>query len=255
MSGPTQSFGIGSSLQGSIGRPLPKMRSYWTMSFNAAGEVREKDVQAPTSPEFEAAFNAFARGTLITTPGGQTAIEDLRPGQKVITREHGPQVVQWIGIMTHAPKTHGRKDDALPLLTRITTDRFGPSRPSPDLVVGPGARLLHRPANVDPGNRSGMAYVPVRDFIDGDSIIGINPREETETYHICVRRHGTIRAAGLDVETFHPGPALEKRMGSNTREVFLSMFPHIRIASDFGLTSHPRMRLSTSANSGEMYAA
>lgn len=238
------------SLDNRLGQPLPKMRSFWSMSIDPTGTFREGEITAPATPDFEAAFNAFARGTLIATRKGQIAIEDLRPGMKVLSREHGPQSVIWIGIMTH---NAARRDT--PLLTRITNDRFGPSRPSPDLITGPGARMLHRPSHGAAGDREGMAYVPVSDFVDGDSIIGIHPRSETETYHLCLRRHGTIRAAGLEVESFHPGHALERRMGMNTRELFLNMFPHIGNASDFGPLAHPRVSLASANGQGQSASA
>ncbi len=44
---------------------------------------------------------AFTRGTKITMADGcQRAIEDLQPGDKVLTRDSGPQEVRWVGLQT-----------------------------------------------------------------------------------------------------------------------------------------------------------
>jgi hypothetical protein len=103
--------------------------------------------------------------------------------------------------------------------------------------------MLHRPdgALYDQGDK--LTYTPLRDFIDGDSVIAIAPRMATDTYHILLRRHGTIRVGGLDMEAFHPGMTLLEQMGYHTRDLFMSMFPHLRRASDFGRLAHPRMSM------------
>jgi hypothetical protein len=43
------------------------------------------------------ALVCFASGTLIKTPNGQTLIEQLAPGDMVLTMDHGPQPIRWIG--------------------------------------------------------------------------------------------------------------------------------------------------------------
>jgi hypothetical protein len=44
---------------------------------------------------------AFTRGTHITMADGQQLpIEDIRPGDKVLTRDSGPQSVRWTGVQT-----------------------------------------------------------------------------------------------------------------------------------------------------------
>lgn len=217
---------------------LPVMRRYMTSYLSAEGHVSYEDVRAPATPEFQCAFNALAHGSLIATTDGEIAIEDLRPGMDVITAENGPQPVMWIGSMTHMPDTNGAR-----FLTRVTADRFADGAPPLDLLCGPGARLLHRPTGLRsmPDNKS--VYTPLRDFVDGDSVIAIAPRMAVDTYHIALKRHATIRVGGLDLETFHPGMTVLDQMGANTRALFISMFPHITRATDFGPLAHPRVSM------------
>lgn len=222
-----------------IGRSLPVMRRYMTSYVNAAGDVCYEDVRAPAAPEFQCAFNAFAHGSLIATELGEVAIEDLRPGMKVSTLEHGLQSVLWIGSMTHMPDPNGAR-----FLTRVTADRFAVGAPPLDLMCGPGARLLHRPGQMRSAAGGKPVYSPLRDFVDGDSVIAIAPRMAVDTYHVALKRHATIRVGGLEMETFHPGMTLLDQMGTNTRDLFVSMFPHIRRATDFGPLAHPRLSLS-----------
>lgn len=226
-----------------LSQPLPSMRRYMTSYLSADGEVCYDDVRAPAAPEFQCAFNALAHGSLIATTEGEVAIEDLRPGMMVITREHGAQPVLWIGSMTHAPDPNGAQ-----FLTRVTADRFAAGAPPLDLLCGPGARLLHRPASLRSSADHKPVYTPLRDFVDGDSVIAIAPRMAVDTYHIALKRHATIRVGGLDLETFHPGMTVLDQMGANTRDLFVSMFPHIRRATDFGPLAHPRVTMRTIEN-------
>ncbi|WP_136637058.1 Hint domain-containing protein [Pseudooceanicola onchidii] len=217
---------------------LPTMRRYLTSYLSPEGHVCYDDVRAPNTPEFQCAFNALAHGSLIATTEGEVAIEDLRPGMQVITAEHGPQPVLWIGSMAHNPDPNGAR-----FLTRVTADRFAAGAPPMDLLCGPGARLLHRPAGLRSAAEAKPVFTPLRDFVDGDSVIAIAPRMAVETYHIALKRHATIRVGGLDLETFHPGMTVLDQMGVNTRDLFISMFPHIRRATDFGPLAHPRVTL------------
>ncbi|WP_283178167.1 Hint domain-containing protein [Gemmobacter sp. 24YEA27] len=53
--------------------------------------------------EFALPFSSipcFVSGTLIRTPEGDLPIDDLRAGSLVMTRDHGPQVLRWIGTVT-----------------------------------------------------------------------------------------------------------------------------------------------------------
>ena len=77
----------------------PLLRRYTVSRLDDAGREKITEHMAPATLEFENAFNAFPRGTLITTDQGVCAIEDLRPGMKVVTQERGPQEVVWIGSM------------------------------------------------------------------------------------------------------------------------------------------------------------
>ena len=40
----------------------------------------------------------FAPGTLIATPKGEVPVENLRAGDRVITRDNGIQEIRWTGL-------------------------------------------------------------------------------------------------------------------------------------------------------------
>lgn len=72
--------------------PSFKDHSYQVINAdgNAVGtlSIRSNDIQGVA---------CFCAGTLIETPDGPVPVESLVPGDLVITRDHGPQPLRWIG--------------------------------------------------------------------------------------------------------------------------------------------------------------
>ncbi len=223
------------------------MRKFRTTSLTRSGAIYATDQIGPATPLYEEAFSAFAHGTLIKTSNGQVAIEDLQPGTEIITAERGQMPLLWIGAMTLLPAGNDDACQGGPRLTRVMADSFGPARPAHDLMFGPGARLLTRRTATHDIVGTDQVLSPARDLVDGVNIIEITPRQPVTVYHLCLHRHATITAAGLEAESFHPGPGFERGMGPNMLSLFLSFFPHIHAPSDFGPLAHPR--ISANGNS------
>lgn len=231
------------------GRKSLAMRKYNIASLLPDGQVRNSDQIGPAMPIFEAAFSAFAHGTLISTTRGPVAVEDLVPGMKLAT-DQGPSVLLWIGAMTLMPPA-----DDIPSsgsLTRIMADSFGIGRPQTDLMAGPGARLSMRPTGL--ADRFGGARVltPVARLVDGVNAIEIFPPRPVTVYHLCLRRHAVISAGGMEAESFHPGLGFERNMGPNMLGLFLSFFPHIKEPRDFGPLAQSRLPLDAGDPTAEV---
>ena len=157
------------------------------------------------------------------------------PGMLIQTRERGPSPLLWIGSMQIA------SDVLAPTapLTRVMTDAFGLGRPSPDFLAGPGARLMHRTTG-EPGDNSLRS---VQSFVDGHAVIALRPPSPVRVYHLVLRRHATITAAGLTTESFHPGAGFNSIVSYETSVRFMALFPHLRKTSEFGSLAHPRQPL------------
>ncbi|MDI3337008.1 Hint domain-containing protein [Defluviimonas aestuarii] len=215
-------------------------RRYEVSYLDSDGNIESVIRLAPAISEFETAFSALARGTVIATTEGPVAIEDLVPGMVAITAEGRCETITWIGSMTLFP-AHAMPGMSSGRMIRVTADAFGVGRPMPDVVLGPSARLLVRgDQNPDQAHLSG-SYAPATTFVDGVSIIEVTPVTPVPVYHIMLERQGSIRAAGLDIESYHPGPELQNRFGVELSQRFLSLFPHLQGFSGFGAMAHPRM--------------
>ena len=214
-------------------------RRFEAMALLPDGGIGEIIKRAPAHPIFEGAFAALARGTIMATEEGPIAVEDLVPGMRIETRDDGFQPLMWIGTITIAQQ--------LPLahmparLFRIPVDSFGPSRPMPDLMLAPHARLLHRSSKLQEVVQNDAALTPITAFEDGYSVIRVAPASPENVYHLAFRDHHILRANGLEIESFHPGEDLASRIGGDSLRLFQSFFPHIEQITDFGPLVAPRI--------------
>jgi hypothetical protein len=124
-------------------------------------------------------------------------------------------------------------------------EAFGMGRPLCDVLAGPGARLLSRQAGIEENTGGRRVLTPAHEMADGFGVIPVAPPAPVTVYHLGLRRHGTITAAGLEMETFHPGPGFERGLDAQQLAQFLSLFPHIRTPADFGTLAHLRLPLVT----------
>jgi len=178
------------------GRPQrnkPLMRKYEIAHLTpSTSEIVETTRLAPALPAFEDAFSALGRGAILQTQMGPIAVEDLLPGDKIMTSTNGYQTLQWKGMMTIIPGAQNSRPE-MGTMTRITADTFGLGRPAPDLVLGPGARTLHRANGIRTLTGADAALVPVRDFIDSSQIIELTPIAPVHVYQCGdVPAQGTI---------------------------------------------------------------
>lgn len=225
------------------GRPRRKtslMRRYEAAALKSDGTLSHEQLVAPAIDLFEEATAAFARGTLVATPSGPVAIEDLLPGDIVDTRD-GPAQITWIGSTIFYPNT-AADVSCLSHLTRVTAEAFGPATPMTDLLIGPGARMVVRREKLRSLLGASAVLAPIQDYTDGDRIFDITPPSPVQMYNFALANHSTVTLSGLEVETYHPGKLADPTLGHNVRALFLSMFPGIEMFEEFGGLIFPRTR-------------
>lgn len=215
------------------------MRRYEILALDRAGQVVDEIRAVPAHPVFDSAFTALARGTLLMTEAGPMAVEDLMPGIRVETRDSGMRPLMWRGATVIQPKVIEGAPAAC--LYRIPMDAFGPQRPSPDLVLGPSARLVHRGAALTEIVGSDSALVPLQVFEDGFNVIRVTPASPVRVFHIGFARHHIVAVNGLEIETVHPGPETLARIGTEAARLYVSLFPHLESLSAFGPLALPRL--------------
>lgn len=220
--------------------PSVAMRLFEVAALRPDGTVTIGQHKAPAIAYFEQAFSAFARGTLIATPRGDVAIEDLQPGETVSTGGGRTARITWIGSSNFVPADAGRR---MPL-TRIMADSFGQGRPSCFLTTGPAARILHTPQHLRGEVGEARLLTALADFVDGETVIEVTPPTPVRLFHLCLEHHATLIAGGLEMESFHPGAQSRHDTPSALRDRFLGLFPQLRSMAEFGALAYPRAPLT-----------
>jgi len=226
------------SPSGQLSRVMPLMRKYEVAHLTPSSQICETLVPAPAAPLFEAAFAAFGRGAILQTDHGPMAIEDLLPGDRVMTTHHGLQTLLWKGAMTLEPS-----QTSASAMTRITADALGLGRPAMDLVLGPSAHILHKSPAIKALTGTTEALIPIGDFVDGNQLVALHPVSRVQVYQIGFARHTCVNVNGIAVETLHPGPAHLFNARAEIQQHFEELFPHVQTPAAFGPMVAPRLRL------------
>ena len=207
-------------------RPRAKamLRRYEAVCLDEGGQLIEINRLAPAIPFFESAFSAMARSTLLATPGGPVAVEDLLPGDHVDTAEDGPLPLLWKGSLTLYPQRRdlsGRPDRLL----RMTADALGYGRPMQDLLLGPDARIWS-PRAAD--------FLRADDLVDGEAVIELTPIAPVTAYNICLSGCHTLLANGVALRSYAPDPVQASALSADLLALFLTMFPNSTLREEIG---------------------
>ncbi|WP_068303198.1 Hint domain-containing protein [Pararhodobacter sp. CCB-MM2] len=144
----------------------------------------------------------FLPGTMIATPDGPRAVEDLRPGEDLSTRDNGAQPLVWKGETRLSGAELFLHPHLRPI--RIAAGALPGGRPDEDLLVSPSHRLL-LPA---PGClQSDEVLVAAEDLEDGRGIRRDYAPGSVRYIHLMLESHEILSANGVPCESFHPGLA------------------------------------------------
>ncbi|MCT8161147.1 Hint domain-containing protein [Pseudoruegeria sp. SHC-113] len=139
----------------------------------------------------EVACVSFARGTHITlSDGRQRPIEDLQVGDKVLTRDDGPQTIRWIGQTTMRAV-----GDFAPIVIRR-----GTLNNANDLTVSPNHRLFIYQRRDEIGLGRSEVLVKAKHLVNGESVF----RQDggfVDYFQILFDRHHIIYAEGIAAES------------------------------------------------------
>lgn len=147
----------------------------------------------------------FASDTLIATPQGARPISELRPGDKITTRDNGPQPVLWLGQSMPSGLSLRRHPHLRPIRLRRGALQHG--RPSDDLCVSPGHRIVVGGAQARALFGCKEVLVRASDLINYSTITQDLALHGVSYKHLLLEDHQIIYANGVPTESFHPALA------------------------------------------------
>lgn len=165
----------------------------------------------------------FVRGTMIATLGGFTAIQDLKAGDKVMTRDNGLQEVRWIGSRSVAAV-----DKMAPV--KFAAGALGHNEQ--DLWLSPNHRVLRTGWDIDMLFNTNEALIAAKHLVGNPGIQQVSGGQ-VEYFHILFDKHELVLSNNVWTESFHPGQEGMSAFDDDVRQEILYLFPHLLEANDF----------------------
>ena len=167
---------------------------------------------------------SFARGTLITlASGAQVPIEQLHPGDKVLTRDHGPQPLRMLGRATL--RAHGA---FAPVVIQAGT--LGNSG---DLIVSQHHRMFLYQRKRIPGLPTSELLVQAKHLVDDENVF-IRTGGVIDFFSLIFDRHEIIYAEGIPAESLMVNDATVSRLPPEIAAEVQTSFPGLAHVQHFG---------------------
>ena len=178
-----------------------------------------------TFSNIETIVPCFTPGTLIDTDRGSLPVEALRPGDRVLTMDHGYQPVRWTGHRNVTAEELLRAPQLRPIL--ISRDTFGPGLPERDLRVSPQHRLLLSGARAELVSGETEVLAPAVHLLGLPGVVQDAAAAGVRYIHILFDQHEIVRSDGLWTESFQPARAMLSGMDGAALTELLTLFPRL----------------------------
>lgn len=165
----------------------------------------------------------FTRGTRILTAAGEVAIETLQVGDRVLTGDHGPQPLRWVGSRRLSAAELNRQPHLRPI--RIRAGALGAGRPARDLTVSPQHRVLVRSRIARRMFASGEVLVPALSLLGLEGVEVVTGAAPVEYFHLLFDQHEVVFANGCETESLYTGPEAVRVLGAEVLRELAAIFP------------------------------
>lgn len=155
------------------------------------------------SPLTTFSMTGLAPSALIDTMKGRVPARDLKPGDLLITRDHGATPVRWVGESMMVYETEGELAPGERGPVRIRAGALGTDPEAGNLVVNAGHKILLRSPMNELYFGTGEVLAEAGDLthLDGVDVV---TRAVMRFRHILLDTHELISANGVWMESFAP---------------------------------------------------
>lgn len=184
-------------------------------------QVTSKNRTKAPAPLAEKRCLGFAAGAIVQTDKGQKCVQDIRPGDRVLTRDHGFRPIVWVGQRSVSLAEQMAEPALCPVL--IARGALGPNMPdqpvklSSDqglMVEGPLTKLLFGTKEV---------LVPASHLV-GYPGIEQAPLAPVEYFYLMCATHEVIWADSIWTESFQAGDPAKLKLDAAQRRALETVF-------------------------------
>jgi hypothetical protein len=165
----------------------------------------------------------FTAGTMIETAAGTVAIETLREGDMVMTR-NGLQPLRWIGKRRLDAIDLAGNPKMLPV--RVPAGAFGNGLPTRDVSFSPQHRVVIRSAIAERMFGSAEVLVSIKQMIGVNGIDVDGEARKVEYFHLMFEDHQILQVEGIEAESLYPGPQAISFLSQDQLAELRAIFPN-----------------------------
>ncbi len=167
----------------------------------------------------------FTAGTLIDTQSGLRAVETLRAGDFVRTRDNGMRRVYWVGGRELSEIDLDLNPAFRPI--RIRAGALGAGLPTSDLTVSPQHRVMVQSSVSQRLFGTEQVVVAAKHLIQLPGISVVRDPGAIAYWHLLFDGHELVRSNGAWTESLYTGPqALKSLSPAALSEIFM-LFPEL----------------------------
>ncbi|MFA9230416.1 MAG: Hint domain-containing protein [Microgenomates group bacterium] len=181
-----------------------------------------------TFSNIENVIPCFTPGTLIATPRGEVQVQDLRVGDRVVTRDNGLQQIRWIGTKPMSWKDFAANAHLKPIL--VQAGSLGLGLPERDMMVSPNHRVLVANDRTQLYFDEHEVLVAAKHLVGAGGIAVVDSIGTSYVHFMC-DQHEVVLSNGAWTETFQPGDMTLKGMGNAQRAEIFEIFPELKTVS------------------------
>ena len=167
----------------------------------------------------------FLSGTMIDTPDGPRAVETLRGGDLVMTRDHGAQPLIWTSSSHVSRADLDRAPNKRPI--RIAAGALGNGLPRKTVELSPQHRVMVC--------HDGREYLISARHLMMAGLPGVSARRDDNDFtliHIACADHQIVLAEGAPMETFFTGVMAVRALGLPQRLSLMIALPELAMGGN-----------------------
>ena len=191
--------------------------------------------------ELDRLVPCFTPGTAIATPKGEVLVEELKVGDRVVTRDNGLKAITWIG----KKRIDYQQLNALPTVRPILIERgaLGNGLPEQDMLVSPSHRMLIVSELARQYFDRAEVLVAAKHMLEMEGVAISNQPYITYIPIMC-ENHELVLSNGAWSESFQPGDFTLKGFDTIQREELFLLFPELETTEGIAGYSAARRSLS-----------
>ncbi len=195
--------------------------------FDGTVELLDADGNVTDTIEFrniEEIVPCFTPGTLIATPRGEKPVEELKVGDRVITRDNGIQEIRWVGHKAISGRELLGSPHLKPVV--IKAGSLGNGLPERDMMLSPNHRVLVANAQTQLYFDESEVLAAVKHLVGTPGVQELDVLSTTYI-HFMFDRHEVVLSNGAWTESFQPGDMSLKGVGNAQRTEIFELFPEL----------------------------